>query len=377
MSTGKKTDGEQSGGRRASVRRIKTAAARPRGALSPAEAPPEPRKKISLALQGGGSHGAFTWGVIDRILEDGRLEIEAFVGTSAGALNAVVAAYGIETGGPEKSRELLKYFWDSNVAMAKKSLFQPNWIDKMTSRGNLEHSPLWWFFDMLTRVYSPYQWNPGNINPFKDIILETVDFERLRRAEKVQVFVCATNVLTGRLRVFETREICPEAVLASACLPFLYRAVKVEGDFYWDGGYMGNPPIFPLIYGTKCPDVLIVQINPINIPEVPTTAPEILDRMNTLSFNSSLMREMRAIEFVTHLISEENLDPGKYKRTYIHTIDAEDEFAKLSVSSKLNLDRDFILYLFETGRRMAEDFLDRHFDAIGRESSTNIREKFF
>ncbi|MCK9231023.1 MAG: patatin-like phospholipase family protein [Syntrophales bacterium] len=372
MNGEKKAGGERSAVRRTPGRRKERSAATPRNGSHPAC-----RKKVSLALQGGGSHGAFTWGVIDRILEDDRLDIEAFVGTSAGALNAAVAAYGMETGGPEKSRELLKFFWESNISMAKKSVFQPTWIDMMTTRGNLEHSPLWLFFDMLTRVYSPYQWNPANINPFKDIILETVDFERLREAEKVKVFVCATNVLNGRLRVFETHEISPEAVLASACLPFLYHAVEVDGDFYWDGGYMGNPPIFPVIYGTQCADVLIVQINPINIPEVPTTAPEILDRMNTLSFNSSLMREMRAIDFVSRLITEENLDTARYKRTFIHTIDAEEEFSKLSASSKLNLDRDFVLYLFETGRRMAEDFLARHFDAIGRESSTNIREKFF
>lgn len=348
------------------------------GKISKKSQPPAvDRKKISLALQGGGAHGAFSWGVIDRLLEDGRLEIEAFVGTSAGALNATIAAYGMEIGGGEKARELLKRFWDLNISIGERGIFQSTWIDKLASRGNMDYSPLWWFFDMMTRICSPYQWNPANINPFRDIIVDTVDFERLRNSKNVKLFVCATNVLNGRLRVFETHEICPDAVLASACLPFLYRAVEVDGNYYWDGGYMGNPPIFPLIYGTHCPDVLIIQINPVNIPDVPTSATGILDRINTLSFNSSLMREMRAIHFVTKLIEEENLDQDKYKRTYIHTIDAELEFSKLSVSSKLNLDKDFIYYLFDLGREKAADFMGHHFDKIGKESSTDIKSKFF
>ncbi|HME27152.1 MAG TPA: patatin-like phospholipase family protein [Acetobacteraceae bacterium] len=335
------------------------------------------RKKIKLALQGGGAHGAFTWGVLDRLLIDPGLEIEAVVGTSAGAVNAAVLVDGLARNGPDGARQQLQAFWHGVAALAAASPMQPSPLDRMLGLGNMEFSPMWRIADVLNKVFSPYELNPANDNPLRDLLERTVDFARLREAAVPALFVCATNVLTGRLRVFERREITAAAVMASACLPTLFQAVEVDGQHYWDGGFCGNPPIFPLIYMGGGPDVLIIQLNPINIPAVPQDVRGIIDRINTLSFNSSLMREMRMIKFVTDLIDRGELPVGHYLRINIHTIDAETELAALSASSKLNADKAFLHRLHTLGVQKAETFLDAHFDAIGHRSSTDIAAKFF
>ena len=248
---------------------------------------------MNLALQGGGSHGAFAWGVLDRLLEDARIVIEGIVGTSAGAMNAAVVAHGLMEAGNEGARRGLRKFWHAVSAQGAYSIMQPSWIDRLRGPGNLDFSPGWMFLDFYSRMFSPYQTNPGNYHPLREILNEQIDFGRLRAFDEVKVFVCASNVRTNRLRIFERSEICADAVLASACLPTMFQAVEIDGEHYWDGGYMGNPPIFPLAYGCKSADVLLVMINPITIAELPTGAQAILDRINTLSFNSSLMREMR------------------------------------------------------------------------------------
>ncbi len=335
------------------------------------------KKSLKLALQGGGAHGAFTWGVLDRLLEDDRIEIEALVGTSAGAMNAAVAAYGLGQGGPAKAKELLELFWRKSSEAGKKGPLQPSPIDKLFSIGNMDFSPMYHFFNSLSQVMSPYQLNPSNMNPLRDIIAEVVDFDALRANKAAaKLFICATNVKNGRIRVFNRDEVTPDAVMASACLPFLFQAVEIDGNHYWDGGYCGNPPIFPLIYEKGTSDILIVQINPVNIPEVPTTAAAILDRINTLSWNSSLMREMRAIQFVTNLLDTNELNREKYPRVFIHSVDAEETLAKFSVSSKLNPDWDFLCYLRDLGRGKAEDFLASHYDDLGKVSTTDIVAKF-
>lgn len=333
-------------------------------------------KKLNLALQGGGSHGAFTWGVLDRLLEDERIEIEGLVGTSAGAMNTAVAAYGLAKGGKPEARKVLEQFWRKISDASKNGPLQPSWLDKLHSRGNMDFSPMWQMIDNLSRLFSPYELNPGDVNPLRDIVDEVVDFEVLHASDRVKVFVCATNVLNARITVFDNKTINVKAVMASACLPFMFQAVEIDGEYYWDGGYIGNPPLYPLIYHTDCRDVLIVQINPINIPDVPRTARTILDRINTLSFNSSLMREMRMIHFITSLIDKNILDSNHYKRMYVHTVDAEMEMSMLSVSSKLNADWDFLEHLFQLGRRKTDLFLKKHFDQIGVESSTDIVHKF-
>ena len=333
-------------------------------------------RRISVALQGGGSHGAFSWGVIDRLLEDARIEIRGISGTSAGAMNATVLAYGLVSGGQNQARRALETFWRRISERAWASPLRHAWLSPVTGYANMDLSPAWLIFDFLTRVFSPYQFNPCNLNPLRDVLTETVDFDVLKRNAGVKLFLCATNVLSGRIRVFSNKEITVQTVLASSCLPQLFQAVEIDGEYYWDGGYMGNPPIYPLIYETDTRDVLIIRINPIRIPKVPTTAYEILERVNTLSFNSSLMREMRAIDFVSRLIDEGALDSARYRRMLIHSIDAEGEMSQLGASSKFNADWDFLRELFELGRARADTWLRMNFDALGQRSSTNIAETF-
>lgn len=336
-----------------------------------------PRKRIKLALQGGGSHGAFTWGVLDRLLEHGGFEVEAIVGASAGAINAVVAAFGLATGGPAGGRERLSAFWHRASAAGRNGPLQSSPLDKLFSRGNMTFSPFWHLHDLLSKLFSPYELNPANLNPLWDLVLEVVDFDRLHAASAgPALFVCATNVLNGRLRVFRGDEISVESVMASACLPFMFQAVEINGEHFWDGGYCGNPPIFPLIYMGGGPDILIVQINPINITEVPRTARAIIDHAATLSFNSSLMRKMRAIKFVSDLIDRGELDPARHMRVFIHTIDAEQELAGFDVSSKFNSDIGFLLHLFALGRSKADAFIAANYDHVGVRSSTDIAAKF-
>ena len=350
--------------------------------MAAAPAPRKPgngKKRLNLGLQGGGSHGAFTWGVLDRLFEVDEIEIVGTSGTSAGAMNAAVMAHGLAIGGKAGARAKLGEFWQRIGAAARLSPLQPSLLDRWLGLGNMETSPGWLFYDNLSRLFSPYELNPANGNPLREVLEGVVDFDGLReqcRQRLVTLFLCATNVETGRIKVFEGDEIGIDAVMASACLPYLFQAVEVDGSHYWDGGFSGNPPIFPLIYGTDCSDVLIIQINPINIDGVPKTARAILDRMNTLSFNSSLMREMRAIDFVSRLIDDEKLERDRYKRLNIHTIDAEDALRRLGVSSKINADPAFLAWLFELGRERCAHFLDAHLDKIGVESSTDLDATF-
>ena len=339
-------------------------------------AAPAAKHRISIALQGGGSHGAFSWGVLDRLLEDGRIEVDGVSGTSAGAVNATVLAFGLASGGRDGARRALEAFWRRIADWAQVSPLQATSLDRMMGCGNMNLSPGWLMFDYLTRFFSPYQLNPCNVNLLRDVLLEMVDFELLQHSSTVKLFLCATNVLSGRMRVFANREISLQAVLASSCLPHLFQAVEIDGEYYWDGGYMGNPPIYPLIYETDSCDVMIIRVNPIRIPHVPTMASEILDRVNSLSFNSSLMREMRAIDFVTRLIDEGALDRERYRRIFVHSIDAEQEMARLGVSSKFNVSWDFVRQLFALGRESADVWLTTHFDALGQRSSIDIADAF-
>src|ERR1041385_4000046 len=229
------------------------------------------KKKIGMAMQGGGAHGAFTWGVLDRLLEEDDIQAEAMCGTSAGAVNAVTCAYGLHIGGPAKAKELLETLW-KKISETGSFLFKPGIFDKAYSNGDIYNSPGYMMFNALSQVFSPYNFNPFNYNPLKEILTGLVNFEELHRYNKKQLFICATNVKTNRAKIFTNKEITVDSVLASACLPFLFQAVEIDGEYYWDGGYMGNPPIFPLITNTNIHDVLLVKINSININSVPTTA---------------------------------------------------------------------------------------------------------
>jgi NTE family protein len=330
-------------------------------------------KVLNLALQGGGAHGAFTWGVLDRLLEEPRLNFEGIVATSAGAMNAAVMAYGLVEGGREGGQKSLANFWRRVTHAAAFSPIQPTLVDHLTGNKALENSPPYIFFDLVTRLMSPYQFNPFDFNPLKQVLNQSMDFESLRTSKcKLKLHICATNVRTGKVKVFSNDEISCDAIMASACLPFLFRAVEIGEDAYWDGGYMGNPAIFPLIYNCDSPDVLIVHVNPMHRPELPRTATEIMNRINEISFNSSLMREMRAIDFVTQLIDTGAVNGMKLKRMLIHSISADDIMLKLGVASKLNADWSFLTDLRDAGRARASAWLENNFDRLGKESTIDI-----
>ena len=335
-----------------------------------------PRKKLNLALQGGGSHGAYTWGVLDRLLEEDCFDFEGVVGTSAGAMNAVTLSYGLKTGGPKRARELLREYWELTMKMASFAPW-PSFIDRLAGDGNMPNSPAFTISDAMTRIFSPYQMNPTGFNPVEPIINKLIDFETLRSdSSDPQLFLCATNVMTSRAKVFAKEELTAKAVLASACLPFMNHAVEIDGDYYWDGGYMGNPPLFPIFYNCKCQDILVVQVTPVNLDSLPTSASAIFDRINGLSFNSSLMREMRVVNFITEMVRDGYDGGGKLREIFVHTIDAEETMKKLGTSSQANLDPTYIKSLFELGRDKAHEFIEEHFDKVGFESSTDINEKF-
>ena len=335
-------------------------------------------KPIALALQGGGAHGAFAWGVLDRLLEDERLAIEGVSATSAGAMNAVVLAYGLLKGGPPGARTALHDFWQDVSSTAR--LYSPfrklPWLMWARSGYGLDGSPMYLMTDLLLRVLSPYQFNPFNFNPLSDVLARHVDFDALRRACPIQLYLCATNVETGKVHLFTREEICLKAVLASACLPSLFQAVEIDGQYYWDGGYVGNPAIFPLIYHCTTRDVVIVHINPIVRKGVPKTAAEILNRINEVSFNSSLIRELRAISFVTSLIQDGKVDRAEMKEMLIHAIRSDQTMTALGVSSKLNADWDFLCHLRDQGRNEAEHWLAQNYSAIGERCSVDLRKEF-
>jgi NTE family protein len=335
-------------------------------------------KTVNLALQGGGAHGAFTWGVLDRLLEDERLVIDGISATSAGAMNGAIMVHGWQLGGRAGARDLLRQFWRRVADCGQMSLIQPSLFDRMAGNHNLDHSPVYQAFDLMTRMMSPYQLNPFDYNPLRDILLDLIDFEELRRAVPQKLFVSATNVRSGKIRVFEPNELCAEALLASACLPTLYRAVEIDGEHYWDGGFMGNPAMFPLLYRCQASDIVLVEINPIRIDEVPTTARAIADRMNCISFNATMMREMRTIAFVTRMLEHQQLlGRTRYRRIHFHMVQAEREMAEFGVSSKLNAEWGFLTTLFHLGRKTGDEWLGRHFKTIGEDSSVDLQHLFF
>ncbi len=335
-----------------------------------------PRKAVNLALQGGGSHGAFTWGVLDRLLEDDRLDIEAISGTSAGAMNAVVLADGLMRGGPEAARDALESFWYAVSDTAAHSPFRRSPIDILMGNWSLDSSPLYLMFDLLNRVASPYDLNPLNLNPLRDLLESSIDFARVRACDRTKLFVSATNVETGRIRVFTTPEITVDSVLASACLPFLFQAVEIDGVPYWDGGYMGNPALFPFFNSCASRDVVLVQINPIERLGTPRNAREILNRVNEITFNASLARELRAINFVHRLHEEGRLEGTNYSYVLVHRIEADAEIKPLSASSKLNAERAFLDHLKAIGRAAAGAWLDANFAALGERSTVDVRALF-
>ncbi len=334
------------------------------------------RKTVDLALQGGGAHGALTWGVLDRLLADERIEIATISGTSAGAMNAVVMADGLDRAGREGGREALTAFWKAVSDAARFSPIQRSPWDRFTNNFSLDNSPGYLFFEQLTRQFSPYELNPLNINPLRDLVASQVDFERVNHCKALKVFVTATNVRTGRGRSFTQPHLSVDAVMASACLPFMYQAVEIDGEAYWDGGYIGNPALYPLVEDRATRDLIVVQINPMVREELPRTGREIINRLNEITFNSSLIKELRSIELLHQLIEAERLESERYRDIYVHLIHAHEELKDLDASSKMNAEWDYLMYLKERGGAWAENFLERHFDDLGVRSTFDLKSLF-
>ncbi|HMK70474.1 MAG TPA: patatin-like phospholipase family protein [Xanthobacteraceae bacterium] len=349
--------------------------------LLPGRAAPTPgaqaTKRINLALQGGGAHGAFTWGVLDHLLSDERVVVEGVSGTSAGAVNAVMLGDGLARGGRAEAQKRLADFWRAVSSTGNLPTVQSAVIERLLSFTPFEGAPVQTWLGGLSRYFSPYDVNPLNINPLQDLIERFVDFEALRAFAELQIFISATNVQTGRVRIFPREKITAAAVMASACLPLLFRAVEIDGVPYWDGGYLGNPVIFPFFYTTTTEDVLVVQINPLMRQATPTSASEIMNRINEITFNSSLLAEYRAIDFVARLIDRGALPrgtgPGQYRRVNVHRIVLDRFGTNFDAFSRLSTDYDFFQMLHVSGKRAARRFLDQHFDDIGVRSTVDLR----
>lgn len=367
-------------------------------APDPSNVPDTVTPRINLALQGGGSHGAFTWGVLDALLDDGRIDFEGISGTSAGAMNAVALAHGFaqSEGKPraarhEAAREALDSFWNGIVEMGALSSSLSRSVSKIQQApfgilfglmgGGNWSSKLW--TDAMTRYWSnalsPYQRNPFDINPLKDFLEKQVDFERLAAAagpNTPQVFVVATRVSSGKAEVFCGKRLTASAVMASACLPMVFQAVEIDGDAYWDGGYSGNPAIHPLIYRCESRDIVLVQINPIQRTELPTKPGEIMDRMTEITFNAALIAEMRAVDFVKRLLAEGKLDPAHYKDVLMHRIDGGQALEKFTAASKASTDKGLIHSLRDLGIVCGKEWLAKRFGALGVKSTVNIARDY-
>jgi len=325
---------------------------------------------IDLALQGGGAHGAFTWGVLDRLLEEAQLRIEAISGTSAGAMNAAVLAHGWIEGGAAGARAALDAYWDRVATAAAFSPLQRTPLDRLFGRWSLDYSPVFIAFDLMSRVFSPYDLNPHGFNPLTLILRESIDFERLAQSP-IKLFITATSVRTGRGRIFRNAELTPDVLLASACLPTMFQAIEIDGEPYWDGGFAGNPTITPLIRESSAQDTILIQINPRERPGTPRSAAEILNRLNEVSFNATLMKELRMIALMRQVADPGSGEGRRWSQMRTHRITTE-LMTDLGYSSKLNGERDFLCMLRAEGRRAASAFLEQHASDLGQRSTADI-----
>ena len=325
---------------------------------------------VDLALQGGGSHGAFTWGVLDRLMDEPWLRIDGISGTSAGAMNAVVLAAGFTANGAAGAKSALNAFWRRVADAARLSPIRRSPLDVILGRWTLDTSPFYLAFDLASRVFSPYDLKFAGANPLHRVLADTVDFAQVV-ASPIRLFVTATNVHTGRGRVFRNAELTPDVLLASACLPTLFRAVEIDGEPYWDGGYSGNPTITPLVRECQSQDTLLVAVNPVERPGTPRSAREILDRLNEVSFNATLLKELRMIALLRQVADPGHSEGRKWAQMRIHLI-ASEVLAGLGASSKFNAEWDFLCMLRDEGRRAAETFLAANSDNVGKRSSVDL-----
>ena len=325
---------------------------------------------VDLALQGGGAHGAFTWGVLDRLMEEPGLQIEGISGTSAGAMNAAVLISGQAAGGANGAKAALEQFWKRVSDAALLSPFRRTPLDVMLGRWTLDTSPIFVTLDLMARIFSPYDLNPHGANPLRDILADCIDFWRVAKSQ-VKLFVTATNVHTGRGHIFRNAELTPEVLLASACLPTLFQAIEIDGEAYWDGGYAGNPTITPLIRECSSSDTILVQVNPIERPGTPRSARDIINRVNEVSFNATLLKELRMMAVLRQVADPGNSEGARWAKMRIHRISSA-TMTELGYSSKLNAEWDFFVMLRNEGRRSAEAFLAAHGGDLGARSTLDL-----
>ncbi|VFU07674.1 patatin-like phospholipase family protein [Methylocella tundrae] len=325
---------------------------------------------VDLALQGGGAHGAFSWGVLDRLLEEPWLEIDGISGTSAGAMNAAVLVHGYQKGGPEGAREALEAFWRRVSDAARFSPFQRGPIDVLLGRWTLDSSPIYVAMDLMSRLFSPYDLNPRGSNPLRDILADLIDFEVLAQSP-IHLFVTATNVRTGRGKVFKNSAITPDVLLASACLPTMFQAVEIDGEAYWDGGYSGNPTLSTLVRECKSHDTILIPINPVERKGVPRTAAEILNRLNEVSFNAVTLKELRMMALLRKVADPGDGEGALWASMRIHLV-RNDIMTELGASSKLNAEWAFFSMLRDEGRKSAQNFLEAHALDLGRRSTFDL-----
>jgi NTE family protein len=328
---------------------------------------------VDFAMQGGGAHGAFTWGVVDRLLEEPWLKIDGISGTSAGAMNAAVLADGYSDGGAAGARAALDRYWHRVAEASRFSPFQRSPLDRMMGRWTLDHSPLFVTMDMMSRLFSPYDLQARGSNPLRRLLEELIDFDRLKRAS-IKLFISATNVRTGRVRVFRNAEITPDVLLASACLPTLFQAIEIDGEPYWDGGYSGNPTLTPLIRECDSKDTILIPINPLERPGTPVTARDILNRLNEISFNAVALKELRMMALLRQVASAANAsdsEGARWAQMRVHLVRNE-IMGTLGYSSKLNAEWDFLSMLRDEGRKAADAFLRANADQIGIRSTFDL-----
>jgi NTE family protein len=326
------------------------------------------RKSISLALQGGGSHSAFSWGVIDQILIDGRLDIEAISATSGGAMIAAVMAQGLHDGGREGAREALRQFWKKVSVASSMMPLRMKVVDQFLGHVGIDITPQSMALDYITRIFSPYQFNLFDINPLRGIIEEMIDFKLLNQKSPIELYINTTNARTGKGRVFDHKELTLDAVMASSCLPFVFKTIEIEGEPYWDGSFSGCPALAPLANNTNS-DIVLIQVHPSSVDEVPTTAADILDRATELSFHSVLLHELKTISLYNQMVESGKLNQ---RPVFIHRIESQEMLTSLGRSSKLNAEWDFLVYLHDLGVQAATDWLSHNYDKIGKSSSLDV-----
>jgi NTE family protein len=335
-----------------------------------------PKKKIALALQGGGAHGAFTWGVLDKLLESELFEIEGISGTSAGGMNAVALIQGMMENGIEGARDTLGSFWNEISELNYLSPYQMSFMDHINKEYNFSSSPVYHVMSMMQSFLSPYQSNPLDLNLLRNLVDKFFNFEKLSKYKAIKLFLCATHIKSGKLRIFNLHDISLNVMLASSCLPSLFKAIEIDGEHYWDGGFVGNPAIYPLIYECKTKDLVVIQLTPTHRNELPFTSQEIMDRHKEITYNACLMREMRSIILITDMINKGIIKDDKVKKLNMHLIKNEEVFQKLDITSAFNTSRQFLFELYNKGYKTAADWIKENYDKIGVQSTAELKKDF-